>query len=747
MSPSNVRLILLREIRDQLRDRRTLFVVLVLPILLYPILGMSFLQVQQFLQKKPSRVLVIGAENLAEDPPLIKGHHFVGTLFRDSAEANLLELDFARTEPLGEESPPDPYEQGWRALYAGRCDAALVVRHDFGEQLETFRRALGDRGSRHLAGNEVSGIDILRIRQKEKSAIAGRRLEQVLGRWQENVSRLNLEAAGVPSVAVEPFDLGFAEPTDPTIYRGAGVWAKILPLLLVVWALTGAFYPAIDLCAGEKERGTLETLLSSPARRTEIVLGKLVCVMLFSIVTAVLNLASIGVTGCAVSPYFPGLEPPPLQAAVWLAAALLPVSALFGALSLAMASLARSTKEGQYYLVPLLLITLPLTVLPMSPAVEMNVGNSLVPVTGGVLLLRTLLEGEYTLALQYAPLVLGVTLLACYFAIRWAVEQFNSEAVLFRQAERFSLGAWLVHLRRDRKPTPTVGAALTFAVMLLTLQFVLSLTVPSPEGFAGFAVIHLATQLGLFAATAVLAAWLFTGNPRQTLLLRRPTSWAAPVAAVALAMALHPLLSVLRVGVTRMYPVDLGKVERLAELFAGAPMWQLLLLIAVVPALCEELAFRGFILSGLRHLGHKWRAILYSAIFFGLVHMILQQQLMAVVMGVVIGYVAVQSGSILPCILLHLTNNSLVLVHALLPDAVARWPWIAWFVTPGDRGAYVYGWPTVLLGGFVAAYLLFWFSRLRYAKTAEEELQENIDRAAREEDDKLLGVQDVNAGP
>ena len=70
--------------------------------------------------------------------------------------------------------------------------------------------------------------------------------------------------------------------------RGAAVWARILPVMLLLWALTGAFYPAIDLCAGEKERGTLETLLSSPAERGEIVLGKLLAIALFSVVTAAL---------------------------------------------------------------------------------------------------------------------------------------------------------------------------------------------------------------------------------------------------------------------------------------------------------------------------------------------------------------------------------------------------------------------------------------------------------------------------
>ena len=62
---------------------------------------------------------------------------------------------------------------------------------------------------------------------------------------------------------------------------------------------------------------------------------------------------------------------------------------------LALAALARSTTEGQYYLVPLLLVTMPLAVLPMAPGVELTLGNSLIPVTGVVLLLRSMIEGNY----------------------------------------------------------------------------------------------------------------------------------------------------------------------------------------------------------------------------------------------------------------------------------------------------------------------------------------------------------------
>ena len=82
---------------------------------------------------------------------------------------------------------------------------------------------------------------------------------------------------------------------------GGSIWGRIFPFLLVIMALTGAFYPAVDLCAGEKERGTMETLLISPASRPEIVLGKFFTVMLASMSTALLNLVSMGLTGLQIA--------------------------------------------------------------------------------------------------------------------------------------------------------------------------------------------------------------------------------------------------------------------------------------------------------------------------------------------------------------------------------------------------------------------------------------------------------------
>ena len=330
---------------------------------------------------------------------------------------------------------------------------------------------------------EIPRPKIIYTTANERSLMACNRLTAVLDRWTEEVGKTNLVAGGMPARAVRPFEIESSNLAGESASKSANIWSRMLPVMLLLWAMTGAFYPAVDLCAGEKERGTLETLLSSPAERSEIVLGKLLTIMAFSMVTAALNLVSVGVTGWLIFRQMENFGGPPPLAVLWLSLALVPVSALFSALCLALASFARSTKEGQYYLMPLLMLSLPMAVLPMSPGVELNLGNSLIPISGVMLLLKTLLEGSYLQALQYLPVVLAVTMAACWLAVRWAVEQFNKESVIFRESERFAVGLWLRHLMRDRGPTPSAAEGLFCGVMILVLSFIFRSSIAMPPGF------------------------------------------------------------------------------------------------------------------------------------------------------------------------------------------------------------------------------------------------------------------------
>jgi len=442
-------------------------------------------------------------------------------------------------------------------------------------------------------------------------------------------------------------------------------------------------------------------------------------------VTSLLNVVGMGLTGWLILGQIDGIGPPPLGAAVWLLMALVPMSLLFSALCLALAAFARSTKEGQYYLMPLLLVTMPLVVLPMAPGAELNLGYSLIPVTGVVLLLKTALEGHYLLMLRFLLPVLIVTAAGALLAIRWAIDQFNSESVLFRESERLDVGLWLHHLLQDRQPTPTVAGAVFCGIVILLVRFFMTFAVSNLAeiDFDSFVKQTLVSELAVILTPTLLMTALFTYRPWQTLGLRRPPA-AALGAAAFLAVLLHPLVRLLGDLVERLYPVSdqvRKSLEAVDQSLLRAPYWPVLLLVAVLPAVCEELAFRGFILSGLRHLGHKWRAIVYTAIFFGLTHAILQQSLVACLLGVVIGYLAVQSNSIFPGMVFHVVNNSLAVI-------VGRTPVLRDLLTrdPGHPARF---WITIVIATLPALLLLYGFHRLPWQRSEEEERREAILKA------------------
>lgn len=687
MNWKHVQLIFRREMIDQLRDRRTLFTITILPLLLYPLLGMLMMQVAQFYRQNPSRVCVIGIENWPEElrlldsdgkvvlegipPELTRMVQFDLTALPASAQRAVGpgvapgETGNATDQPSGkqasESTTTDLQEAARKLLQTSQFDAVLVID-------SRFRQSLTNSTVEDSADQKLL---ILTNTVRDQSSIAQARVTQLIDRWWDRWRMKELVKVGLPSSFSSPIPLVHVD-TSTTTVRQAVRWSKILPFVMLVWALTGAFYPAVDLCAGEKERGTLETLLSSPARRREIVWGKLLTINVFSIASAMLNLMSMQLTtGMVVKSLAASgtaniansLGPVPVHALGWLILLLIPMSAFFSALALAVAALARSTKEGQYYLMPLLLVTLPLVALPMIPSMEMNLGTSLIPVSGAVFLVRSLIEGRGAEAMVHLPAVMLVTGFCCWLATRWAIRQFESESVMFHEGGRWSLKIWLHHLWRDREDTAQPSVALLCGVLILVGRFFMQFFIGSRSSFVATTAM---LQIGLILAPCVLMAILLTRSPRRALRIHR-TQWSHIIAAGLIGFALHPTYQALGKAILEIYPIGAETVLALKQfqhLVFDQELWLILLVLAFLPAVCEELAFRGFIFGGLLRKQGMLRAIVVSSLLFGFTHAVLQQSIAASLMGLVLGLIAWRTGGVFCTILVHFVNNGLTLCMA-----------------------------------------------------------------------------------
>ncbi len=693
----NVGTIFRREVRDQVRDRRTLFMVFVLPILLYPILGIGILQLSTAFETKPRLVVVIGAEHLPGVPALLnaKRDGFDPSLFSRPKDAERLKVELQGADSFW--LKPGAVREGIRGHLA---DAVISIPPDVAGQIEAVGSAK---------------LPILYDSTDEPSQITYLRVREVVEHWRDSIVQGRLTRDGKPPGYTEPVAVT-AEDVAPPGEAGGSIWARIFPFLLVLMALTGAFYPAIDLCAGEKERGTMETLLISPATRSEIVMGKFFTVMLASVMTALLNLVSMGLTGLQLASQFNNLgpkagskmmtvlAPPSPTSYFWMMLLLIPLAAFFSAICVALAVLARSMKEGQYYMTPLYLGSMPLILVTLAPEISLNLFYCMVPITGPSLLLKALILGEYGVARQYFLPVLVPTMVYAWLALRWAVDLFRREDVVFREAEVFDLKSWARHLVRDKEPTPGAGSALFCFALMLSLAWFSMQAIASPDApLRGMLLGHLAFIFG----PPVALGLLLTSDPVRTLRLR--WSGGRDVAlAVGLALTLNPLIRELGVLVEHLFPASEAIRSQLGELTGQIPNLGIgLLVFAVVPAITEEVAFRGFILSGLQRTYPTRTAIILSAFLFGFLHVLLslfQQLFGATILGLVLGLLAIRTGSLWPGVAFHFVNNAL----GVMTGEAAKHPTLeraAEFLFR-DRGDALYRWPVVAVASVVAAGLL-----------------------------------------
>ncbi|MFM8271362.1 MAG: ABC transporter permease subunit [Gemmata sp.] len=443
---SVVKLIAAREVRDQLRDRRTLFLILGLPVLMYPLfVGVGVLFVTALKEKKLV-VGVSGAEHLPEAEPDLtpvaggaggaaaQMRAFPPLLgpdgqFAPRYGANELDAAPLSVRPLAAATDAALREQ----LAARRVDAIIVI--------EPGTRA-------KLEGGERPVVRVLGRDGEENSKLAVQRATGVLHRWGDDVKGARFARRELPLDFDHPVEIRDPQSEKTSEKKIADdlrdMLVKVIPFLLVMWMLTGAVYPAIDMTAGEKERGTMETLLISPAERTEIVLGKFLATTCFSFGTAMWNVLLM-LVAVAVAPLLaPGLFGHGLISLPGLAACILtavPLAMLFAALALSLGIFARSTKEGNYYMVPLFFVVLPLAYWSMTPGIELDHFTRWVPVGNALLFQQRLMSVRPDpFPWGYVPVVFGTLALCVAVALWAAVRQFHREGVLFREGEGGSKG-------------------------------------------------------------------------------------------------------------------------------------------------------------------------------------------------------------------------------------------------------------------------------------------------------------------
>jgi sodium transport system permease protein len=402
MSLRNVGIVYRKELIDSLRDRRTVISMIVVPLLVMPLLtiGMGVLSVTLvgLAEKEIPKIMILGGD---DSPRVVE---------------ELKQLKDVQVVP----AKPDYAEE----ISNKQIRAAVEIPEGFEAK---------------LPAGEPSTVKIYMYEGELKSGFAADRLQKFFRELRDRTIREHLEVRQLPDSLVRPFDIEQKNVAPPEKVGGA-ILGGMVPYFVILLCLTGAMYPAMDLTAGEKERGTMETILCSPVSRTHLVLGKFLMVLTASIATAVLAITSMAVSFGAGKKMLLGVTHGAADAALQITITgkavvsiffvVLPLAVFFSAALLALSLFAKSFKEAQSYISPLMIVVVLPAVAALLPGVELNPALALVPVLNTSLVGKEIITGTYHWNL-IALIFLSSSVYAG-LALAIAVKLFQREDVLFR---------------------------------------------------------------------------------------------------------------------------------------------------------------------------------------------------------------------------------------------------------------------------------------------------------------------------
>lgn len=384
-----------KELRDTLRDRRTVMMMIVIPTLVFPLVMSIFMSISENFQKE-------AAEKKVK----------IGLV---SNQAGSLESDLLQI----------PDELGKKEFIPFTDTASLIkaIRTD-SIQAGIFIPNNAEQLKKAMVPISVTVFhDGTDLGMKERA-------DTYLSYVQKNWQKQRYTELKIDEEKITPFVMDYSNVASNKEMIGK-LAGGFLPYMFIAFGFMGCMFPAIDLFTGEKERSTIETLLTTPVPRWKILFGKMGVVVLSGLLAATFNLLGIYL---AIEVLNLVKDPVILQAIkdilspafiIMLYALLFPLIIFFAGIMIPIAVRAKSFKEAQSIISPLnLLIILPAMV-GFFPGVELNEVTALIPVVNIVLATKELIAG--TLQWHLVAMAFGVMVLLAVIAILFSYRKFENE--------------------------------------------------------------------------------------------------------------------------------------------------------------------------------------------------------------------------------------------------------------------------------------------------------------------------------
>lgn len=702
------------ELLQLARDRRALFSAIVLPALLYPLLfwGTGALRSvgEKTMAERTLRALVdLSQADTETAEAFLAGLVDQGPISLTEVDATRLKdsdgedaQDIARgllrpTSPgAGETSPETASEAAEGA--GDRVSDRVSDRAGDGPDQAPDLPPIGDE--RSSAGEELEPFDVLIVGMTDdapadvartsfdlwydvKSDDAREAMGRARGALRDlgearSAERREHLLGGDPGAGLAPQSTDVASEADASGAR-LGMW---LPFVVLLVLISGGAYAALAVFAGEREAGTLETLLVQPVPHRSIAMGKLLTVFVAGCATLAMNLGSLVVCAASGLMDMEGMGGGASGMAYGRLASLLvelPTCLLLCAVLCLVCGGARTFREGQLLIFPVTLLVVIPTAIVLRPEVSLTALWAVVPFSGSALALREGLEGD--LKLPLAALVVISHLGWTWLAVARLGQVLDAERVIGGGGDRKSEGHLLQAGGRH-------GVRWGFAVLMSVYLVAMSVQRVDMDMGLWF------TFWMLLPALALAIAWTAPrteGEPRRLLAglglrLPRPShALGALLVVPALAQGAQRLLE----WQSKAIPLPPGAAEGGLELEAimgsASPMW-LFFFFALSPGLFEELVFRGALLNAMKR-DFTWKRIVFwQALYFALVHASIYRLLPTGILGALLALIALRSRSVLPAMLMHIGYNGLLVLGAAEYLTFTGEPWFAyapWAAIPG----------------------------------------------------------------
>lgn len=661
-----------KELLEVLRDKRTLFMILLLPVILYPVLIIGF-----------NAVMSRQTGVLEEQGATIAIQDSVNT----HVSARLLD-DLSKIEHF----TLIPAAGNAQSLYQSKDIQSIITLRDSisADGLITYQVYI-----QYDATNDRSEMTFGKIRD-------------VLIVSEKSMVEEELQLSGINPKIMNLIDVRKLNTADSQKVMGK-VLGMILPYIMIIMLLSGASVVAADLVAGEKERKTLETLLVAGVDRRDIVIGKYLTIITLGMINLIVNLFSIsfsmqymlsqaglGLAGAGM----------PIKAIFILLAAMLPLATLFSAILLSISTFSRNMKEARTYEQPLLMVSMLLGMISFVPAIEMNNLMALIPVVNIALLFKAVMLNDYQLSHLFITIL--STLVLDVIAIWGTIKLFSTEGILFRSEDD---GGPIKSINKDESKSKRAFFSpyngLIYFVLALLLLFYLGSYLQGKDLGKGL----LLTQIFVILLPVLLVLKIFKLPTRETLRLKAPRIKEV-ILVPFIAISATVLVALAAQLINTIYPFPEEYLKNLGKLFdLDMPMWRSILIIAVAPGICEELLFRGLMPRFFEKYGIKVNIVL-TALLFAAFHLDPFRFLPVFFLGMLLGYLTLRSGSIYNSMISHAINNSL----AVFISAFAGSSWLQIFLSSEDNLRYWLAAPAVL----ILAISLYWFHKVTGGKECVE---------------------------